>query len=157
MRRIDIGNTQFEERTVSIKRVAKVVKGGKRFSFSAVVVVGDKNGNVGTGLGKANEIGDAIRKGIEDAKKNVIPIPMKGTTITHEIEFKYGASKIILRPASRGTGVIAGSTVRAIMDLAGITDVLTKCIGSSNPHNLVKVTMMALSMLKKEETKEVKI
>jgi len=135
------------EKIIMINRVTKVTKGGKKLRFSALVVVGDGKGKVGFGLGKAPEVPDAIRKAIEKAKKNIIDIPIIRGTIPHTIMTKFGSTKILLKPAKSGTGVIAGSTVRAIMDAAGITDIVTKCIGSSNPHNLVKATFRALSQL----------
>lgn len=135
------------ERIIMINRVTKVTKGGKKLRFSALVVVGDGKGKVGFGLGKAPEVPDAIRKAIEKAKKNMIDVPITRGTIPHTIMTKFSSTKILLKPAKSGTGVIAGSTVRAIMDAAGITDIVTKCIGSSNPHNLVKATFKALSQL----------
>ena len=151
-KRIDAGELDLQDRLVYINRVAKVVKGGRRFSFSAIVVVGDGKGRVGYGLGKANEVPDAIRKAVERAKKALVAVSLEKGTIPHEIMAKYGTSQVFMEPAREGTGVIAGKAVRAVVEVAGITNILTKCYGSRNYHNVVKATIKGLAMLKSPET-----
>ena len=150
-RTVSPAGLDLQERVVEINRVAKVVKGGRRFSFTALVVVGDEKDVVGVGYGKANEVPVAIQKGVEQAKKNLIRVPKHGQTITHQLTGVYGSSRVFLKPASPGTGVIAGGGVRAVLELAGVRNVLTKCLGSHNPHNMVKATIAALQELQLPE------
>jgi len=148
---IDPNKLDLEERVVTVNRVAKVVKGGRRFRFAALVVVGDKNGHVGFGTGKAQEVPEAIKKAVDDAKKNLITVPIVGTTIPHEIHGRFGSGNVLMKPASEGTGVISGGPVRAILELAGVGDILTKSLGSNTPINMIRATLNGLTNLKTAE------
>lgn len=152
MARINVGDADLTEKVVQINRVAKVVKGGRRFSFSSVVVIGDGNGLVGAGIGRAGEVPESIRKGVEDARKNMVRVPLHNGTLPHEVTVNFGASRVLMKPASPGTGVIAGGGVRAVMEAAGVRDVLTKSLGNNNPVNVVRATLKGLEQMRPRES-----